>query len=90
MWIATAWKYMEIKFKKCHQSITSKNTENEVFTYLFHATVSYNKRTPWPESASELYRLSGRSLTAKLVSTMRIQGVVWTARLIPKAVFSIF
>jgi hypothetical protein len=27
------------------------------------------KQTPWPESASELYRLSDRSLSAKLVPT---------------------
>jgi hypothetical protein len=27
------------------------------------------KKTPWPESASELYRLSARRLSAKLVPT---------------------
>jgi hypothetical protein len=29
----------------------------------------YKKQTPWPESASELYRPSGRPLSEKLVPT---------------------
>jgi hypothetical protein len=31
--------------------------------------ISYVKETPWPESASELYRPSDRRLSAKLVPT---------------------
>jgi hypothetical protein len=34
-----------------------------------------NKQTPWPESASELYRLSDRRLSAKLVPTFADKGV---------------
>jgi hypothetical protein len=33
------------------------------------------KITPWPESASELYRPSNRRLSAKLVPSLRIEGV---------------
>jgi hypothetical protein len=36
-------------------------------------------RTPWPESASELYRPSDRRLSAKLVATLRIEGATWSA-----------
>jgi hypothetical protein len=32
------------------------------------------KKTPWPESASELYRLSDRRLPAKLVSSFADKG----------------
>jgi hypothetical protein len=46
------------------------------------------KRTPWPESASELYRPSDRRLSVKLVSTFADTGrhvvSVW---FIPTAVF---
>jgi hypothetical protein len=31
-------------------------------------------KTPWPESASELYRLSDRRLSAKLVPTFAERG----------------
>jgi hypothetical protein len=34
-----------------------------------------NKQTPWPESASELYRPSDRRLSAKLVPTFADRGV---------------
>jgi hypothetical protein len=33
-----------------------------------------NHRTPWPESASELYRPNDRHLTAKLVPTFAERG----------------
>jgi hypothetical protein len=33
-----------------------------------------NKQTPWPETASELYRLSDRRLSAKLVPTFAYRG----------------
>jgi hypothetical protein len=33
-----------------------------------------NKQTPWPESASELYRLGDRRLSAKLVPTFAVWG----------------
>jgi hypothetical protein len=35
-----------------------------------------NKKTPWPESASELYRPSDCSLSAKLVPTFADRGVL--------------
>jgi hypothetical protein len=34
----------------------------------------HNKQTPWPESASELYRPSDRRLSAKLVPTFADRG----------------
>jgi hypothetical protein len=34
-----------------------------------------HKQSPWPESASELYRPSDRSLSAKLVPTLTDRGV---------------
>jgi hypothetical protein len=34
-------------------------------TYIYHKT----KQTPWPESASELYRRSDRRFSAKSVTT---------------------
>jgi hypothetical protein len=33
-----------------------------------------DKKTPWPESASELYRLSDLSLSAKLVPALADRG----------------
>jgi hypothetical protein len=47
------------------------------------------KTTPWPESASELYRPNDRRLSAKLVPNVRIEGVAWSAWRIPTAVFSL-
>jgi hypothetical protein len=32
-------------------------------------TLKYEEKTPWPQSASELYRPSDRRLSAKLVRT---------------------
>jgi hypothetical protein len=32
------------------------------------------KQTPWPESASELHRLSDRRLSVKLVTNLRMEG----------------
>jgi hypothetical protein len=47
-------------------------------------------KTPWPETASELYRLSDHRLSAKLVLTfLRIEGVAWSARWIPTAVYPV-
>jgi CBS-domain-containing membrane protein len=36
--------------------------------------IKKNKETPWPESASELYRPSDRRLSAKLVPTFADRG----------------
>jgi hypothetical protein len=40
-------------------------------------------KTPWPESASELYRPSGHRLSAKLVPTLADRGVSRSPRRIP-------
>jgi hypothetical protein len=47
----------------------------------YSATISTGKKTPWPESARELYRLSDRRLSPKLVPTLADRGcrVVSTA-----------
>jgi hypothetical protein len=42
------------------------------------------KKTPWPESASELYRPSDRSLSAKLVPILPIEGATRSVRRIQR------
>jgi hypothetical protein len=37
-------------------------------------SITFEKKTPWPESASELFRLSDSRLSAKLVSTFADRG----------------
>jgi hypothetical protein len=39
-----------------------------------HGNCKKKKKTPWPESASELYRPSDRRLSAKLVLTFEDRG----------------
>jgi hypothetical protein len=45
------------------------------FTYPYASNLKINW-TPWPESASELYRPSHRCLAATFVPNLRIQGVL--------------
>jgi hypothetical protein len=45
------------------------------------------KKTPWSESASELYRPSDRRFSAKFFQLVRIEGATWSAWRIPPAVF---
>jgi hypothetical protein len=53
--------------------------------------VLITKQTPWPESASELYRPSDRRMSAKLVSTFTDRGVPRSQRGgSPAAVISVF
>jgi hypothetical protein len=53
--------------------------------------IKQNKHTPWPESESELYRPSDRSLSAKLVKTSLDRGVSRSQRGgSSKAVISVF
>jgi hypothetical protein len=40
---------------------------------------SKKKKTPWSESASELYRPSDRRLSAKYCQLVRIEGATWSA-----------
>jgi hypothetical protein len=47
--------------------------------YNLKFTTKNKKQTPWPESASELYRLSDRRLLAKVVQTFADIGVAWSA-----------
>jgi hypothetical protein len=56
------------------------------------STIRYqiNKRTLWPESTSELYRPNYHHLLAKLLRTLWIEGVTWSVKRIPTAVFSPF
>jgi hypothetical protein len=50
-----------------------------------------NNQTPWPESASELYRPSDRRLSAKLIPTFADRGVQRSQRGgSPAAVISVF
>jgi hypothetical protein len=58
---------------------------------IFRDRTKVNKKTPWPESASELHRPSDRSLSAKLVPTFADRGVSRSQRGgSPTAVFSVF
>jgi hypothetical protein len=45
-----------------------------VRTDAYPRSPANNKKTPWSESASELYRPSDRSLSAKLVPTFADRG----------------
>jgi hypothetical protein len=49
----------------------------------------YFEGTPWPESASELYRPSERRLSTKLVLTFADRRCTWSAWRIPTTVISI-
>jgi hypothetical protein len=53
-------------------------------------TKKKKKKTPWSESASELYRPSDRRLSAKRLPTFADKGATWSARRIPTAVLSVF
>jgi hypothetical protein len=54
-------------------------------------TSFYDVTTPWPQSASELYRSSDRRLSVKLVpASSGWRGVTWLVRLIPTTVISVF
>jgi hypothetical protein len=48
--------------------------EKEEYVFFLLRDIQQNKQTPWPESASELYRPSDRSLSAKLVPTFADRG----------------
>jgi hypothetical protein len=52
-----------------------------------HPEYETKTKTPWTESASELYRPSDSRLSAKEVPNLRIEGATWSARLIPTVVF---
>jgi hypothetical protein len=59
-----------------------------VHTSLYYQENACWTKTPWPESASELYRPSDRCLSAKLVQTFADRGVSRSQRGIsPTAVF---
>jgi hypothetical protein len=67
------------------------NTRLSAISASRQTALKADKKTPWPQCASELYRRSDRVLSAKLVPTfLRIEGATWSAWRIPKAVFSAF
>jgi hypothetical protein len=53
------------------ETADGKTDQWETGTNIQHAG---KKKTPWPESESELYRLSDRSLSVKLVPTFADKG----------------
>jgi hypothetical protein len=71
-------------------------TRNYGFTWLyipwtFTAVTNKQKQTPWPESASELYRPRDHRLSAKLMPTFEDRGVLCSQRGgFPMAVISVF
>jgi hypothetical protein len=60
-----------------------------LFLTIINISMLRNK-TPWPESASELYRPSEHSLYAKSVLTFEDRGYYVVSVTDPKAVFSDF
>jgi hypothetical protein len=57
----------------------------------FCSHVILQKKTPWPDSSSELYRLSDHRLSAKLVPTFADRGVSRSQRGgSPTAIISVF
>jgi hypothetical protein len=47
-------------------------------------------KTPWPSSASDLYRPSDRRLSTKFVRTLVGRNFAWSAQRIPTPIFSVF
>jgi hypothetical protein len=66
-----------LKMEAVHSSETAagnqqyelENNCSEMMPRIYPWTLSEEKQTPWPESESELYRLSDPRLSAKLVPT---------------------
>jgi hypothetical protein len=62
----------------CASQLTHRPTETNVCLYAFSEMhfhcVQYKKKTPWPKSASELYRQNNCLLSAKLVPTFANRG----------------
>jgi hypothetical protein len=58
-----------------HSTVSeSLNLETMHFRTYVDTIKTNKKKTPWPESASELYRLRDRRLSAKLVPTFADRG----------------
>jgi hypothetical protein len=57
---------------------------NWSFRRQFISSHLFATQTPWPESASEVYQPSDRSLLAKLVPTIADRGVASSAQRIPR------
>jgi CBS-domain-containing membrane protein len=54
----------------CRKPIVSRPVRGNMLLTMLFRTCQHNKKTtPWPESASELYRPSDRRMSAKLVPT---------------------
>jgi hypothetical protein len=66
--------------------------QNSSSLFLHANIISWHikKKTPWSESASELYRPSDHRLSAKWLPTFADTGATWSAWQIPTAVFSVF
>jgi structural maintenance of chromosome 4 len=72
------------------QLIGLKKTVDETKSVVSYSSL-HTKLTPWPESVSELNRLSYRCLSAKLVATFAYGGVSCSLQSgSPAAVISIF
>jgi hypothetical protein len=57
-----------------HIACTLHFHRNDDFLFFFPACIAIKKKTPWSESASELYRPSDRCLSAKLLPTFADRG----------------
>jgi hypothetical protein len=74
-----------VKVNQLHEVKTG-----ETQGYRTHEEQYIKKNIPWPQSASELYRSSDRSLSAKLVTAFVDRRCRVFKRRIPTAVISIF
>jgi hypothetical protein len=59
--------------KEDHNTSLTQSLNSQVLPW--HEHITQKKGTPWPESAIEVFRPSGRSLSAKLVPTFAIREV---------------
>jgi hypothetical protein len=57
-----------------YADIPRNKTLNSLRQFTIHERILPLRKTPWPESASELYRPRGRRLSAKLVPTFVDRG----------------
>jgi hypothetical protein len=77
-------------FEKTIDTTTDPLFYNCSLIWCLLLSTKKTKKTPWSESASELYRPSDLRLSASDRQLVRIEGATWSAWRIPPAVFSRF
>jgi hypothetical protein len=69
---------LKVLIREVIESLIKSKDENRTFEpeSLIYFTAG---KTPWSESASELYRPSDRRFSAKCCQLVRIEGATWSA-----------